>query len=81
MRTTHRAVPVLVAVMLAACNPTVAPPASPEGVPIVDHSGQTVGTADPEAVDEAVDGGPPAEVCRDGEVVGHFGQDGFVPAE
>lgn len=56
------------------------PPDWSGGVPVVDMDGQTVGSADPDEMADTLEGGDPAEVRKDGEVVGHFGPT-FIPLE
>lgn len=74
----HAAAGLAAALMLAACS-TEAPPDLSDGAPVVNRSGEVVGTADPEEMDRAAGGGDLAEVYRNGELVGHFGPDGFTP--
>jgi predicted transcriptional regulator len=49
-------------------------------VSVAVRSSRAGGPRIPRSVDAAVDGRPPAEVGRDGEVVGRFDEGGFVPA-
>lgn len=74
-----RAASVAAIVLMTACAPAEEPPDFSDGAPVLNRQGQVVGTADPEAIDEAAQGGEPAEVHSDGELVGHFGPDGFEP--
>lgn len=74
-----RLMPAAGLMLLAACGPADEPPDLSDGAPVLNRQGQVVGTADPEAIDEAAQGGEPAEVYSDGELVGHFGSDGFEP--
>lgn len=74
------AVAVLIAIT-AACGNPVQPPDVTDGVPVVNESGEHVGTADQDEFDSAVEGGPPAPVFRDGRHVGHFGPEGYEPLE
>lgn len=66
-------------VAVSACGPAEEPPDITDGVPIADRHGEVVGTADPGEFEEAISGGDKAAVYNDGELVGHFGPDGFVP--
>lgn len=75
-----RALIALVLVGVVSCSPQAQPDLS-GGEPVVDRRGEVVGTADPDDVRRAIEGGEPAEVYSDGRLVGHFGEDGFEPTE
>lgn len=68
--------------LAVACGPTPAsPPEYPGGVPIADRYGEVVGTADPEELFEVGVSIDRTEVHQDGELVGYFEEDGFIPLD
>lgn len=79
MRCSKHVAAAAAALMLAACS-SEAPPDLSDSAPVMNRSGEVVGTADPEEMDRAAREGGTAEVYRDGELVGHVGPDGFTPA-
>ena len=65
-----------------ACGSTPSsPPQYPGGEPIANRYGEVVGTADPEELSKVGVSIERTEVHEDGELVGYFEEDGFVPLD